>query len=472
MNAKSEMSPQTCRLSSMHKLQRWSPLFLCLASHRGRSFCFALVASALLALTLPLVNIVFIYPAFTEVFVQGLERDATRIGEYILPPSLKNTELRPGVMTNRFFADIYKLEQSFGLLRVRVFSSSGEVIYSDEPTDIGHLHDKPYFHEHLLKGETYSKLIVKNTTDLDGKTVTLDVIEIYVPFLNGDKFLGAFEMYYDISERISRLETLLFYSTAAMTVMVAGLLVALLFLLKKEAAHQLERIRAEQLKDDMDRIVQHDLKSPIISILTGLTYLDEFTEMTEEQRDITTDIRQAASRSMDMINRSLDFYKMESGQYQYIPGPMDLLTIANRVVKDLSGFAEARGVEMLVTYNGSIPTDKDAMTLEADDTLCYTILANVIKNGIEASSPGERVTVSLTNTESLQVVVHNQRTVPEGIRQSFFAKASTEGKASGTGLGTYSAKLMTEIMNGTITMNTSEENGTTITMTLPRLGPE
>jgi signal transduction histidine kinase len=52
--------------------------------------------------------------------------------------------------------------------------------------------------------------------------------------------------------------------------------------------------------------------------------------------------------------------------------------------------------------------------------------------------------------------------VPEPIRAIFFKKLSSYGKRGGTGLGNYTAKLITRVMGGKIYMETSEELGTVV----------
>ena len=61
----------------------------------------------------------------------------------------------------------------------------------------------------------------------------------------------------------------------------------------------------------------------------------------------------------------------------------------------------------------------------------------------------------------------NFGSVPEKIRATFFEKYATAGKKDGNGLGTYSAKLITETQGGTIDMKTND-NETCITVRLPR----
>lgn len=58
--------------------------------------------------------------------------------------------------------------------------------------------------------------------------------------------------------------------------------------------------------------------------------------------------------------------------------------------------------------------------------------------------------------------------VPAEIRERFFDKFVTHGKQGGTGLGTYSARMLAEVQNGAISLAVSDpENQTTINVTLP-----
>lgn len=101
--------------------------------------------------------------------------------------------------------------------------------------------------------------------------------------------------------------------------------------------------------------------------------------------------------------------------------------------------------------------------------LLYPMLANLIKNAVEASPEGDRITISLTNGDSAVISIHNKGTVPEDVRDRFFEKYATSGKTGGTGLGTYSAKLIAETLGGRIGFDSSEGNGTTVTVVFPRM---
>jgi signal transduction histidine kinase len=101
--------------------------------------------------------------------------------------------------------------------------------------------------------------------------------------------------------------------------------------------------------------------------------------------------------------------------------------------------------------------------------LCHSLFGNLLRNAAEASTEGGKIDVRFAADEKHVIVaIRNDGVVPETIRDRFFDKYVTAGKAEGTGLGTYSAKLVTEAQLGAISMATSETNGTTLTVRLPK----
>jgi signal transduction histidine kinase len=92
-----------------------------------------------------------------------------------------------------------------------------------------------------------------------------------------------------------------------------------------------------------------------------------------------------------------------------------------------------------------------------------------IKNAIEASANRDTVRISITEEPPgwISTSIWNREPIPEELHYDFGKKYFTTGKRRGTGLGVYSAVLMTEIQGGTFRWTSSEEKGTTITVTLP-----
>lgn len=439
----------------------------CLSKLRSRRLCGILLASFVMAIALPVLNTFVIYPAFTSILTSSIEEDAQRLAKHTLPPSLRGIELTHESLNNRFFADIYKLEHDFDLLKIKVFSSTGEVLYSTEATDIGHLNTKPYFIDVIAKGYPYTKVVTKESKSAEDQTLPLDVVETYAPFMRGSTFLGAFELYYDITDRKERIDRLVTYSTLAMGSLSLFLLIAVIAMIKKETARIEAQERAEALKEDVERITKHDMKAPLTGVLSGIQYLENYSKLDEDQADMLNNMRETVNKGMDMVNRSLDLYKMEKGTYAYAPESSDLVGIARQIQTDLSHWAVASGVDVLLTRTGNALSEQDSLPFTVEEPLCYSLISNLLKNAIEASSSGDRVTVNLAGVDEFVITIHNPGVVPEEVRDTFFEKYATAGKKTGSGLGTYSAMLMAKTMGGTIEMTTSDRDGTLLTVTLP-----
>ena len=100
--------------------------------------------------------------------------------------------------------------------------------------------------------------------------------------------------------------------------------------------------------------------------------------------------------------------------------------------------------------------------------LLRRVVGNLIKNALEASQPGEAVTISYQEVGHPVIAVSNEGVMPEDVRRDVFRRAfSTKGEA-GRGLGTSSVKLIAETyLKGTVDFFSTRESGTTFILVLP-----
>lgn len=437
----------------------------CTQSSRNRFLCVVLSVTLIIALTAPFLNVHVIYPQFENILIKSIEKDAVKLATFAMPPSLRQSRFSREMLTDQFYGLVYRVERDFGLLKVKVFTPQGEVIYSTKSSEIGTVNSNPYFEQKVAKGIPVSKIVSTGAVTLEGVIAKVDVVETYVPFMDKESFLGAFEIYFDITERKQLMDRVALYSSIVMAILSVILIACVVALISKEAEHQAAQARADQLKEDVDRITRHDLKTPIISILNGIFYLQRFTTPSEEQSGVLSDMQKAASRASEMINRSFELYRMETGAYEMTAVQVDGLAVVRHVVSDLSELAADNRTDIRLLCDDCDATDDKKLPFSGDEALFYSVMANLIKNAIEAS-PGGTVTVSASPAPSPRVVIANPGVVSEDIRETFFDKYATAGKSGGTGLGTYSARLMVRTMGGDITMSSSEEDGTTVTVDL------
>ena len=228
-----------------------------------------------------------------------------------------------------------------------------------------------------------------------------------------------------------------------------------------------ERKRNERLRDNVESIMRHDLKTPLAGVISLPTSMLSDENLTEEQRALLEHIRKAGYSMLDMINRSLDLYKLETGSYALKPEPVDIPVLLERIVFELAVLARSKTLEVRVLLDGHPLAPNQSFTVLGEELLCYSLLANLIKNALEAAPAETEILVDLETGNPAHIRVHNPGAVPRQVRQNFFHKLSSHGKRDGTGLGTYAAKLMAEVQSGTIDMETSMEKGTAVTVTLP-----
>lgn len=222
--------------------------------------------------------------------------------------------------------------------------------------------------------------------------------------------------------------------------------------------------RAMSSLQTVERIARHDLKTPLGSLVAAPNLLRAGRKMSDHEESVLRMMESAASRALRMVNLSLDMFRMESGDYVSTPALVNLADLANSVVQDLRAQATSKNVLLQV-----VPPVQPVLAL-AEETLCYSIIANLAKNALEAAPLGTQVTITLEQAEAEAVIlqIHNQGAVPQELREQFFAKYATSGKAGGMGLGTYSSQLLARVQGGRLSMATSEETGTTLTLVLKR----
>ena len=241
---------------------------------------------------------------------------------------------------------------------------------------------------------------------------------------------------------------------------------------RKELQRKNELLKENlQLRELVEQITRHDLKNPLQIIMgsVGMLALDiPHRENDNIGRQIQL-LEKSCSTMLNMINRSLDLYKMETGSYSLNSKKMDILPLMDRVLFGLENVILSMNLKVDVIINGHHRASGEKFIILTDELLFYSMMSNLVKNAAEASPKGGRVEIFLLENENITIHIQNQGTVHPQIRSKFFEKFVTFGKDGGTGLGTYSARIMAEIQGGTINLLLSDEkNKTIVAIHLPK----
>ncbi|GGL62388.1 sensor histidine kinase [Streptomyces fumigatiscleroticus] len=222
--------------------------------------------------------------------------------------------------------------------------------------------------------------------------------------------------------------------------------------------------------------VSHELRSPVNSViaLTRLLLDPAADPLTAEQRRQVALVQASGSTLLALVDELLDVAKAESGRLEPHPADTDLRTLLHQLRGTLQGTAQP-GVRL------DIPDHVQQGPLHTDEVMLTRILRNVLSNALKFTTEGS-VTLRVAETErdgTAWFVLTVQDTgvgIPEAELERVFEEfyqvrgAHQRGRA-GTGLGLPYARKLTELLGGTLVLESETGRGTRVTVALPARAP-
>jgi len=212
----------------------------------------------------------------------------------------------------------------------------------------------------------------------------------------------------------------------------------------------------------LERVFLHDILNTATAI-RGFSRLLGVGAVKEEDRDQFLDrIGALSDRIVDEIEGHRQLVAAEDGSLEV----QFRRVHARQVVDDV--FAAYNRPDLLNRRGLRIAKDCADVAVDSDPVLLGRVVGNMTKNAIEASSPGDIVTIGCREQGGeLQFWVHNPAAMPTHVRTQVF-KRSFSTKGAGRGLGTYSMKFLTErCLGGRIWFSSTEAAGTTFVAGYP-----
>jgi PAS domain-containing protein len=212
-------------------------------------------------------------------------------------------------------------------------------------------------------------------------------------------------------------------------------------------------ISNEKRRRILERIFFHDVLNTASGIHSFSEILKEANQ--DELEEFQGIIYRLSNRLIDEITAQRELLAAESNELKSKPVATNSLEIINDVC-DLYRNNELAKGKKLVVFSGSQSID-----MTADQGLLTRVLTNMTKNALEASAPGDIVTLGCELVKGqVEFWVHNPVFIPENIQLQIFQRSfSTKGTARG--LGTYSMKLLSErYLKGSVSFTSTEKEGT------------
>jgi len=217
--------------------------------------------------------------------------------------------------------------------------------------------------------------------------------------------------------------------------------------------------------------ISHDLKTPLSMIIGPVSQLRENASDPDLRHSLDT-VYNAAIRLNTLVHRTVELNRLESGA--------DNMLIFSRVEavefcrSILGNYIEANPAKHFV-FTASAP----AAYIEADAVKLESVLNNLLSNACKYSGPEATISTDVsTDGDRLKITVADDGLgIPADehrmIFQRTFRSARTAHVNEGTGIGLYLLKKYVELHSGSIEVESRENQGTTMTVTLPlSAGPD
>ena len=166
---------------------------------------------------------------------------------------------------------------------------------------------------------------------------------------------------------------------------------------------------------------------------------------------------------IEQIQMHRELTSAENNELKLQPFPIHINDLFQIVISQLKHQSISR--QRSITIDN---ISKNTLIL-TDPSLLKRVLLNLVKNALESIGLNKTVTIgSIEEDKSVTIYIHNPAFIPERIQLQIFNRSfSTKGQ--GRGLGTYSAKLLTEgYLQGKVWFESTEEKGTTFYIKLPK----
>ena len=223
----------------------------------------------------------------------------------------------------------------------------------------------------------------------------------------------------------------------------------------------------EELSRSFVANVSHELKTPMTSISGFAEVLS--TGLFKNKDDVIhfgTLIRKEALRLLQMIEEIMHLARIEDGKRQV---NLERLCLRD-LVQDIVEFMEPVLTEKKVTVQCTM----DDTEVLADRGLFRELIMNLLDNAVKYNRPGGHVYITVRHDDhkAFFSICDTGIGIPEDKQQRVFerfyrADSSRSRKIKGTGLGLAIVKHIVEQHHGTIALSSKENEGTTITITLP-----
>jgi signal transduction histidine kinase/CheY-like chemotaxis protein len=237
-------------------------------------------------------------------------------------------------------------------------------------------------------------------------------------------------------------------------------------------AEKLRATRSEKVKEQFLANMSHEIRTPMHAITGMIDILIRHDHLKSQDQYLNV-LRQSSENLLAILNEVLDLSKLEAGKMEPEKIPFDPVKLLHNIQDVLHFRAEEKGLKLILNLDKSIPHN-----ICGDPTHLHQILINLVSNAIKFTHKG-KITIEATKKSVDNEKVFLQFKVidtgigiqKEKLDQVFevFTQGETDTtrKYGGTGLGLTIAKRLVELNQGSISVESEVNIGSTFIVELP-----
>jgi signal transduction histidine kinase/DNA-binding NarL/FixJ family response regulator len=237
------------------------------------------------------------------------------------------------------------------------------------------------------------------------------------------------------------------------------------------SAARVEAESASRAKSVFLANMSHEIRTPFHGLLGMMSLLQE-TTLTAQQTGYLHTAKESANHLLAILNDILDISKLESGNLQVVPEPVDLARLVREVDSLMRVQAQSKGLALQVTMDPDAPR-----WVRADPTRLKQILFNLLSNAVKFTATGQvHLRVESGTGEAAGHVVFSVADTGIGMDEAMLSRAfqrfvqadqTPSRRHGGAGLGLEISRSLARLMDGDITVNSTPGAGSCFVLSLP-----